>query len=172
MIKSLLIYNLESHLDERGYFVELLRDDWTKLLKNNQIVQLNLSYSYPGIIRAWHRHLRGQEDYFICIQGSIKICAFDDREDSKTKGELDEFIVSGDKPRIVKIPGILWHGFKVLGVKPATLLYGVNRLYDYKDPDEERRPWNDPRIVPTSINGKTGDPRVGKPWDWNYPPHM
>jgi len=26
-----------------------------------------------------------------------------------------------------------------------------------------RRPWNDPTIIPKSINGRTDDPRVGKP---------
>jgi len=30
----------------------------------------------------------------------------------------------------------------------------VNRLYDYADPDEERRPWNDQTIIPRSIKGK------------------
>ncbi|MGQ9468434.1 MAG: hypothetical protein ACUVTD_01190 [Nitrososphaerales archaeon] len=38
----------------------------------------------------------------------------------------------------------------------------VNKLYDYDNPDEVRRPWNDP-IIPESINGKTEDPKVGKP---------
>jgi len=40
----------------------------------------------------------------------------------------------------------------------------MNKLYDYDNPDEIRRPWNDP-IVPESINGRTDDPKVGKPWD-------
>ena len=29
-----------------------------------------------------------------------------------------------------------------------------------------RRPWNDTTIIPKSINGRTDDPRVDKPWDW------
>ena len=71
----------------------------------------------------------------------------------------------------MKIPGILWHGYKVLGEKPATVLYGVNKLYDYKNPDEVRRPWNDEKIIPNSINGKNNDLRVGKSWDWYYSPN-
>jgi len=71
----------------------------------------------------------------------------------------------------VRVPGNLWHGHKTIGTNPIKLLYGVNRLYDYEDPDEERRLWNDPTIIPISINGRTDDPRVGRPWDWNYPPH-
>ena len=58
--------------------------------------------------------------------------------------------------------------FKALGVEPV---YFVTRLHNYADTDEERRPWNDPTVVPKLINGRRGDPRVGKPWDWFYPPH-
>ena len=64
---------LTKHYDERGFFMELLRSDWSDILHQDEIKQLNLSFSYPGIIRAWHRHHRGQIDYFICIEGAIKV---------------------------------------------------------------------------------------------------
>ena len=51
------------------------------------------------------------------------------------------------------------------------LVYFVNRLYDYENPDEVRVPWNDEAIVPKKINGREDDPRCNKPWDWFYPPH-
>ena len=148
-----------------------MREDWKELLREDSILQFNLSYSYPGIIRAWHRHKRGQVDYFICIEGSIKVCAYDDRQDSETYGELDEIVLSSERLKVARIPGILWHGFKAIGPKSIKLLYGINKLYNYDNPDEERRPWNDPTIIPKSINGRIDDPRVGKPWNWNYPTH-
>jgi len=171
MIEGIEVKDLIKHVDERGFFTELLREDWKDFLQKDTIIQFNLSYSYPGIVRAWHRHLRGQVDYFICIEGSIKVCAYDDRKDSETYGELDEIVISSERLRVARIPGIIWHGYKAIGTKPIKLLYGVNKLYDYDNPDEERRPWNDPTIIPKSINGRTDDPRVGKPWDWNFPPH-
>jgi dTDP-4-dehydrorhamnose 3,5-epimerase len=82
-----------------------------------------------------------------------------------------EVVLSGDKPQILRIPGHYWHGFKAIGQEPVYLIYFVNKLYDYQNPDEERRPWNDPTIVPQTINGKKDDPRIGKPWDWFHPPH-
>jgi dTDP-4-dehydrorhamnose 3,5-epimerase len=100
------------------------------------------------------------------LKGTLKICAYEE----ETK-ELDEIISAGKDLQIVKIPGHYWHGFKVIGNETAVLLYFTTELYDYKNPDEERRAWNDPTIAPQSINGKKGDPRIGKPWDWNYPPH-
>ena len=51
----------------------------------------------------------------------------------------------------------------------AYLIYFVNKLYDYADPDEKRRLWNDPKVALMDINGRKDDPRVGKPWDWLYP---
>jgi len=166
MLKGIKIKPLKRHFDERGSFTEIMRIDWKDILDEDGFVQANLSISYPGIIRAWHRHLRGQIDYFICLNGAIKICAYDD--ESK---ELDEIISTGEEPKIVRVPGHYWHGFKVVGDKPAWLLYFVNRLYDYQNPDEERRPWNDETIIPESINGRKDDPRVNKPWNWLSAPH-
>jgi dTDP-4-dehydrorhamnose 3,5-epimerase len=170
MIDGVKRHPLKKFFDDRGFFMELLRDDWDIVL-GDEVVQFNLSFSYPGIIRAWHRHLRGQNDYFICVRGSVKVCGFDDREKSTTNGDLSEIILSGDAPEVVRMPGDVWHGFKVVGNEPAYFVYGVNKLYDYDNPDEERKPWNSESIIPKSINGKTNDPRVGKPWDWNYSPH-
>ncbi|MEM2272474.1 MAG: dTDP-4-dehydrorhamnose 3,5-epimerase family protein, partial [Archaeoglobaceae archaeon] len=124
------------------------------------------SVSYPGIVRAWHRHLRGQVDYFVVLRGAIKICAFDEKS-----RELNEIVSVGENLQVVRIPGHYWHGFKVLGDEKAYLVYFTNKLYDYGNPDEERRPWNDPEIVPERINGRSDDPRCNKPWDWFYPPH-
>ena len=166
MLEGIKIKPLTKRPDERGFFTELIRKDWKELLQEDSIAQANLSISYPNIIRAWHRHLKGQVDYFIVLKGAVKICAYND----ETK-ELCEIISTGETPQIVRIPGKYWHGFKVLGNENAWLLYFVNRLYDYSKPDEERRPWNDPTIIPEKINGRKDDPRVGKPWDWNYPPH-
>lgn len=156
--------------DERGVFTEIMRSDWKNLLNDDNVLQVNLSVTYPGIVRAWHRHIRGQTDYFLVVKGSVKLCAYDDGA-SSTKGSLVEVILSEDRMQILRIPGYYWHGFKVIGYKPAYIIYFVNRLYDYVNPDEERRPWNDPAIIPVSINGRRDDPRVGKPWDWFYPPH-
>jgi len=166
MLEGIQIKPLMRRCDERGFFLELMRKDWKELFKKDEIVQANLSMSYPGMIRAWHRHLRGQVDYFVALQGAIKICAY-----NESSGELDEIISIGNDLQIIRIPGEYWHGFKVIGEEKAWLLYFVNKLYDSGNPDEERRPWNDRTIIPKLINGKKDDPRVGQPWDWTLPPY-
>ena len=157
---------LDKFIDERGSFMEVLREDWKEFLESDKIVQINASMMYPGIVKAWHKHTRGQVDYFFVVKGSLKICAYDDN--SK---DLVEIIASEEKPAVVRIPGHYWHGVKAVGSEQVLYVYFVTRLYDYKNPDELRRPWNDPSIVPQSINGSNKDPRAGKPWDWMHPPH-
>ena len=166
MLKGIIVKPLKRFFDERGSFTELMRTDWKEILGEDKIVQANFSVSYPEIVRAWHRHLRGQVDYFLVLKGALKICAYEDESQ-----ELDEIISTSQNLQIVRIPGHYWHGFKVIGNETAFLLYFTNRLYDYKNPDEERRPWNDPTITPKIINGKKDDPRVGKPWNWFHAPY-
>lgn len=150
-------YDIKILPDERGFFSEALRKDWVDLVGEDFISQANISVSYPGVIRAWHRHLRGQVDYFLVLKGAMKIVAYDDNEK-----KLVEIVGSEHKLQIVRIPGHYWHGTKTISAEPSLTAYFVSRLYDYKNPDEERKVWNDSSII---------DHRTGKPYDWNKPPH-
>lgn len=152
--------------DERGSFAELFRADWKDILGEDKAVQANFSTSHAGIVRAWHRHLRGQIDFFVVLKGHAKICAYDE----ETR-ELVEITSSSHDLQIVRIPGHYWHGFKVVGGETVLLLYFTNKMYDHQNPDEERRPWNDPTVVPKTINDDSKDARVGEPWDWFAFPH-
>lgn len=159
MLPGVKVYDIKVVPDERGFLGEVLRVDWKSFVEEgDDIVQVNLSLSYPGVIRAWHRHSRGQIDYICVVRGALKVCAYDDEEGSETRGQLDEIILNSDKPQIIRIPGFYWHGTKCIGDEPSMVLYFVTKLYDYKNPDEERRPWDDPSIV---------DPGTGEPYDWN-----
>jgi dTDP-4-dehydrorhamnose 3,5-epimerase len=166
MLPGIRIKQISRFPDERGFFAELMRGDWKDLFGEDTVTQANLSFTYPGVIRAWHRHLKGQTDYFIVLKGAIKICAFDDKT-----ADINEIISSAINLQVVRIPGQYWHGFKALGDETAMLLYFTTNFYDYSDPDEQRRPWNDQAFIPKTINGKKDDPRVSRPWDWNSPPH-
>ena len=165
-LKGVKAYELNILPDERGFFAEALRKDWKELLEDEWITQANISYSYPNIVRAWHKHTRGQIDHFLVLKGAMKICAYEEET-----GKMAEIIASGEKPTLVRIPGKYLHGTKTISNEPSLTIYFVTKLYDYQNPDEIRRPWNDQTIIPTEINGKKDDPRVGKPWDWFRPPH-
>ncbi len=140
----------------------MLRQDWMEFLGDDRVVQAALSMSRPGVVRAWHRHARGQIDYFLVIEGTVKIAAYDDQDGSPMQGKLVELIVSGEQLQLVRVPGYYWHGTKSIGDKPSLTLYFFTRLYDYANPDEERRPWNDTSII---------DPGTGRPYDWDSVTH-
>jgi dTDP-4-dehydrorhamnose 3,5-epimerase len=161
-LEHIQVIDIQKTVDERGFFAEAIRRDWYHLFGEGWISQANISYSYPGIIRAWHRHGRGQIDFFMVLQGSMKIAAYDDDQESKTHGKMAEIVVSEERLQLVKIPGHYWHGTKTVGYKPSCTVYFVNNLYDYRSPDEERRPWNDSLII---------DPKTKQSYDWNMPPH-
>jgi dTDP-4-dehydrorhamnose 3,5-epimerase len=162
MLPGVRTMDIKKLPDERGFFAEGMRSDWAEFLDGDVIVQANISVSYPGMIRAWHRHRRGQVDYFVVVRGAMKICAYDDEPGSPSAGQLDEVVASSEKLQVVRIPGRYWHGTKAIAPEPSLTFYMVNRLYDYKNPDEDRRPWNDPAVV---------DPKTRAPFDWNRPPH-
>jgi GT2 family glycosyltransferase len=144
-----------------AYFIDHQEIDlcWRIRLLGYKILSVlnSIVYHYGGAF------VGGREE---TVKGSLKICAYDEE-----KQELEEIISSGHELQLIRIPGIYWHGFKVIGRETALLLYFTNRLYDYENPDEERRPWNDKNVVPKKINGRSDDPRCNKPWDWFAPPH-
>jgi dTDP-4-dehydrorhamnose 3,5-epimerase len=136
LIEDVEIRKLEKHVDERGILCEILRKDWSIF---KEFAMAYFSVTYPGVVRAWHRHPKaGQVDYFCVLQGMAKIVVYDQRENSPTKGLINEFYIGEDNMVLLKIPGECWHGFKAIGTKPVVLVNFPTKLYDYKDPDEER----------------------------------
>jgi dTDP-4-dehydrorhamnose 3,5-epimerase len=167
-LEGVITHTLDVAPDTRGFFREALRHEWTDFVSES-VLQANLSCTYPNVVRAWHRHSRGQRgqvDYFLVVRGAIQMCAYDDET-----GGLSEVIASEANATMVRIPGPYYHGTKTIGNETSLTIYLMTRFYDYRDPDEQRRLWNDPRVVRSQTNAKKDDPRVGNPWDWFYPPH-
>lgn len=142
MIKDVIVKKLVRHADDRGFFMEILRDD-ENLLK--RFGQSSMSKSYPGVIKAFHYHER-QDDIWFFPVGNAQVVLYDLREDSPTKGETNVFYMGEDNPLVVVIPQGVAHGYRVLGNEPACIVYFTTESYDPKNPDEKRLDWDDPRI--------------------------
>ena len=142
MIQGVEVKKLVRHPDDRGFFMEILRDD-DELLK--RFGQASLSKSYPGVIKAFHYHKR-QDDIWFFPVGNAQVVLHDMREDSPTKGETNVFYLGEDNPQIVVIPVGVAHGYRVLGNTPAVIVYFTTESYDPKNPDEYRLAWDDPSI--------------------------
>jgi dTDP-4-dehydrorhamnose 3,5-epimerase len=153
MIHDVATRELQINTDERGHLVEMFRSDWD--LYDPAPVMAYYSMTYPGVVRAWHRHRRGQVDYFVCPKGRLTVAIYDDRTESPTQGEVDTYVIGEHNPCSVRVPGDCWHGFKAVGTEPAFLVNFPTELYDYDDPDEERLPHDTNEI----------------PFDWDAEPH-
>jgi dTDP-4-dehydrorhamnose 3,5-epimerase len=142
VIHGVKIKQLKAHADERGYLMEILRDDDEIYERFGQVY---VSLNYPGIIRAWHYHQK-QTDYFVCIKGMIKVPLYDPRENSPTRGEVNEFFLGEHNRVLLSIPIGVYHGYKTVGVEPSLLLNFPTKAYDRNDPDEFRVPHDSPEI--------------------------
>jgi dTDP-4-dehydrorhamnose 3,5-epimerase len=70
----------------------------------------------------------------------IKIALYDQREESPTNGMLNEYFIGEKNPLLIRIPPMVFHGFKAIGGDTAYVINIPNRLYDREDPDEYRLP--------------------------------
>ena len=128
--------------DDRGWLMELLRSDWEEFEKFGQVYATTC---YPGVVKAWHYH-KLQTDHFTCVSGLAKLALYDPRDDSPTKGVVNEFYLGTLNPILVKIPRSVYHGFTAVGNEPATIVNCPTHLYNYEKPDEYRLPHNDSSI--------------------------
>jgi dTDP-4-dehydrorhamnose 3,5-epimerase len=122
--------------DERGWFMELRKDSALPRATS----QTNVSFSRMGVIRGLHYHLRGQDDLFVCLQGTARVVVLD-RESGETHCED----IGDDNPVALYIPGRHAHGFEAL--TDLLFVYHVTEEYDPADPDEHGIAWDDPRVA-------------------------
>ncbi|MBU0758973.1 MAG: dTDP-4-dehydrorhamnose 3,5-epimerase family protein [Candidatus Omnitrophica bacterium] len=134
MIHGVQIKKLKIIPDERGRLMEILRSDEEIFQKFGQVY---MTTAFSGVTKAWHYHKK-QDDHFTCISGVMKLALYDSREGSPTKGEVNDFTISLDNPSLVKIPKLVYHGFKCVSDKEAVVINVPTMTYNYKEPDEYR----------------------------------
>ena len=140
-IDGVITKTLETHVDDRGSFLEVFKPDEMDLI----IKQSSFSETNPGIIKAFHYH-ELQTDVWFFPNGHVRVALYDGRENSNTRGEKQQIILNEQNRAIVVIPPGVLHGYQVLGNRPAQILYYTTKEYDPEHPDEYRRPFNDPEI--------------------------
>ncbi len=136
MIEGVKQKKLKVIPDERGRLMELLRSDEELFI---QFGQVYMTTAYPGVVKGWHYHKK-QIDNFIVIKGMIKLVLYDNRDDSPTKGEINEFFIGEYNPLLVQIPPMVLHGFKCISQNEAICVNCPTEAYNYLQPDEYRIP--------------------------------
>nr|MBU1328563.1 dTDP-4-dehydrorhamnose 3,5-epimerase family protein [Candidatus Omnitrophota bacterium] len=134
MIQGVKVKKLKIIPDDRGRLMEILRSDEPIFQKFGQVY---MTTAYPGVAKAWHYH-KLQDDHFTCISGVMRLALYDSREDSPTYKEINDFVISLDNPILVKIPKLIYHGFKCVSDLEAMVINVPTMTYNYKVPDEYR----------------------------------
>ncbi len=128
--------------DERGRLMEMLRADEEMFTAFGQVY---LTTAYPGVVKAWHYHER-QVDHFVCVHGMMKVVLYDGRDGSATRGLVNEFFIGDHNPMLVRIPALVYHGFKCVSPHEALIINVPTAPYDHGAPDEFRVDARDPSI--------------------------
>jgi dTDP-4-dehydrorhamnose 3,5-epimerase len=116
-IHDVTVTQLRRIPDERGAVFHMLREDSPVFERFGEIY---FSTIYPGVVKGWHIHKRMTLNYAVPV-GMVKLVLYDDREDSPTRGEVQELHVGELNYALVTIPPLVWNGFKGEGVIPALV---------------------------------------------------
>ncbi|MBN2414624.1 dTDP-4-dehydrorhamnose 3,5-epimerase family protein [bacterium] len=142
MIEGVVCKTLKVVPDERGRLMEILRSDDKIFEKFGQVY---MTTTYPGVIKAWHFHTQ-QDDNVTVVKGMLKLVLYDNRAGSPTRGELNEFFLGEHNPILVHIPKLVFHGWKCISEQEAIAVNTVTKPYNYKDPDEQRLPYDSDEV--------------------------
>lgn len=143
MIQGVDFHPLKQIPDERGRVMQMLRrdDPWFE-----RFGEIYFSVVYPGVVKGWHLHKVMTLNYAVIV-GRIKLVLYDEREDSPTRGKLQEIFAGEDNYCLITVPPNVWNGFKGLGVEPAILANCATEPYDpseivRSDPVSDRIPYD------------------------------
>ncbi len=132
MIDGVGIVPLKRFPDERGCVSHMLKRTDPHFREFGEIY---FSSIFPGVVKGWHIHDRMTINY-ACIVGNIKLVLFDEREGSKTRGEIQVVYLGERNYVLVTVPPGVWNGFMNVDVKESLV---ANCATIPHDPDEVRR---------------------------------
>lgn len=152
MIDGVRIKPLKRIPDERGRLMEILRNDDDMFTAFGQVY---MTTTYPSVVKAWHYH-RKQDDHIVCVKGMLKLVLYDGREESPTYGEVSEFFIGDYNPLLVKVPKMIYHGWKCISEDEAIVINIPTEPYDRKNPDEYRLDPHKNDVIPYTWERKDG----------------
>jgi len=129
MIQGVVVEKLKVIEDKRGKLMHMLRCDSPNFAGFGEIYFSVINY---GAIKAWRQHLRMTQNFAV-PSGMVKLVIFDSRDKSPTKGQLLEIELGEKNYCLVKIPPMLWYGFKGISGTPSIIANCSDIVHD---PDE------------------------------------
>ena len=132
------VKNLITRVDDRGYLVELLRNDDSFF---KQFGQVYTSAINPGVVKGFHKHSR-QTEHITCIYGQVRLVLVDERSGTP---EIEEFHLSPLAPKMVVVEPEVWYGWRSVSSEVSLLINVTDTPFDSDNPDGVRIcPHNNP----------------------------
>lgn len=129
MIKGVVIKNIKSNNDYRGFFREIMKK--TDTYTDVTFKQISHSKVKRFIKKGWHVHKK-QYQWNYLLKGKIEVYLLDLRKSSKTYKKKIKFIVSDNKPTIYFFPPNIGHGYIALK-KENHIIYGTSGVYSVSE---------------------------------------
>jgi dTDP-4-dehydrorhamnose 3,5-epimerase len=138
-IQGVIVKDLTVHLDGRGEVTELYSKPWIEKDGLADIQHIYQSATDYGVVKCWHLH-EIHTDHFTVTRGKLQVSIVDLREDSPTFAHVNCFFLGSLRPRLIKIPPRLMHGWKALSEPEVLVVNCQSHVYDAAD--EYKFPWD------------------------------
>jgi dTDP-4-dehydrorhamnose 3,5-epimerase len=137
-IQGVIVRDLTVHLDGRGEVTELWSQNWLKdgMVQTTHVYQSATDF---GVVKGWHLH-EIHTDQHTVTRGKLQLVIVDLREDSPTFRHVNSLFLGALRPRLVKIPPRLMHGWKALSAPEVLVVNAQSHVYD--PADEFKLPWD------------------------------
>jgi dTDP-4-dehydrorhamnose 3,5-epimerase len=138
-IEGVIVKDLRVNLDGRGDVIELWSKPWVEsegLVYPEHVYQSATDY---GVVKCWHLHDH-HTDQFTVTRGKLQVTLVDIRPDSPTYGHVNPLFLGGQRPRLIKIPPMVMHGWKALTPPEVIVVNLQSHIYDAAD--EFKFPWD------------------------------
>jgi dTDP-4-dehydrorhamnose 3,5-epimerase len=137
-LEGVKVRDLTVHLDGRGDVTELWSSSWMPqgMVRAEHVYQ---SATDAGVVKCWHLH-QLHTDQFTVTRGKLQVTLADLRPDSPTFGQVNSLFLGGLRPRLIKIPPMILHGWKALTAPEVLVVNFQSHVYDVAD--EYKFPWD------------------------------
>jgi len=146
VIDGVEIVDLKRHHDDGGSFTELARLAEGRMQGGSSLTvrQINYSEMEPGVIKAFHVHLRQTDVWFVPPGDRMLLVLVDVRKGSRTEGVRMRLMLGHGASRLVRIPPGVAHGVRNVGAATGRVIYLVDQPFspEPSECDEGRLPWD------------------------------
>jgi dTDP-4-dehydrorhamnose 3,5-epimerase len=130
--------------DDRGVILELIdirQDYWSK----DGVPYVYMGTCRPGRAKGWGMH-KLHTDRYMVLAGEMLLVLFDDRDDSPTKGVVQEFYLTRDGLNQLTIPAGIWHAHLNVGQTDLIFANAPTHPFQHSRPDKWRLPLENDQI--------------------------